>query len=120
MEIFGLRNREFFLYLGFIKTYLNIDSANIYTTLTAPFSPKTHILQISSWMLPLSINLFEFLMVNQSGSGSTIILSDETAPPDSTAISLDWSEVVVIMVYKLEVEELSSARAVLLVSSAKS
>ena len=39
MEIFGLHKREFFLHLDFIKTYLNIDSANIYTTLPAPFSP---------------------------------------------------------------------------------
>jgi hypothetical protein len=39
MEIFGLHKHEFFLHLDFIKTYLNIDSANIYTTLPAPFSP---------------------------------------------------------------------------------
>jgi hypothetical protein len=39
MEIFGLHKRKFFLHLDFIKTYLNIDSANIYTTLPAPFSP---------------------------------------------------------------------------------
>ncbi len=40
MEIFGLHKREFFLHLDFNKTYLKIDSANIYTTLTAPFSPN--------------------------------------------------------------------------------
>ena len=39
MEIFGLHKREFFLHLDFIKRYHNIDSANIYTTLLAPFSP---------------------------------------------------------------------------------
>jgi hypothetical protein len=41
MEIFGLHKREFFLHLDFIKRYHNIDSANIYTTLLAPFSPTT-------------------------------------------------------------------------------
>ena len=40
MEIFGLHKREFLLHLDSIKTYLNIDSANIYTTLIAPFSPN--------------------------------------------------------------------------------
>ncbi len=43
MGIFGLHKREFFLHLDFIKTYLNIDSANIYTTLTAPFSPNQNL-----------------------------------------------------------------------------
>jgi len=42
MEIFGLHNHEFFRHLNFIKTYLNIDSANIHTTLTAPFSPSQY------------------------------------------------------------------------------
>jgi hypothetical protein len=40
MEILGLHKDEFFRHLDFIKTYLNIDSANIHTTLTAPLSPK--------------------------------------------------------------------------------
>jgi hypothetical protein len=39
MEILGLHKHEFFRHLDFIQTYLNIDSANIHTTLTAPFSP---------------------------------------------------------------------------------
>jgi hypothetical protein len=49
MEIFGLHKREFFLHLDFIKRYHNIDSANIYTTLLAPFSP-TRWLQIREAM----------------------------------------------------------------------
>ncbi len=39
MEILGLHKHEFSRHLDIIKTYLNIDSANIHTTLTAPFSP---------------------------------------------------------------------------------
>ena len=46
MEIFGLHKREFLLHLDFIKTYLNIDSANIYTTLIAPFSPTPVVVRV--------------------------------------------------------------------------
>ena len=54
MEIFGLHKREFFLHLDFIKTYLNIDSANIYTTLIAPFSPTHH----RYWLALIQISVF--------------------------------------------------------------
>ncbi len=47
MEILGLQKHEFFRHLDLIKTYLNIDSANIHTTLTALFSPT-----------PVQFNLF--------------------------------------------------------------